>query len=317
MVTNTAEGGVKDLVQLRLPSARTRSRGWQLIGLRTSIAQSTTVQYIQQKNWTNLRKHVGYHSKKAAVRAATVTEVETRDRHSLVSLAAPNDVDEEDPCHLRDEQVSQIFFNCLVTELFVAATFNDSATETSPVCVPNATHPRFYNGSHNLTVHHALRQLAKVVGSGEAVAVDMTGMICSGGGNIMVLAMIVTGMTEACLLIATALLCRIIFRFGNKPVSKPIRHVHSWRLVLAWLLNFMFFAGGLWYMSAVALCYGREQTDKMLMGWVTSTCISWFVMEPGFIILIVALPCLCQNSLVDWCNTRMNDIGCDLSMIVG
>ena len=36
-------------------------------------------------------------------------------------------------------QVSQIFFNCLVTELFVAATFNDTSTTTMPTCVWNAT----------------------------------------------------------------------------------------------------------------------------------------------------------------------------------
>ena len=40
-------------------------------------------------------------------------------------------------------QVSQIFFNCLVTELFVAATFNETSTVTAPVCVKNMTHPRW------------------------------------------------------------------------------------------------------------------------------------------------------------------------------
>ena len=34
-------------------------------------------------------------------------------------------------------------------------------------------------------------------------------------------------------------------------------------------------------MSAIALCYGRAATDLMLEGWVTSTCISWSVMEPS------------------------------------
>ena len=48
-------------------------------------------------------------------------------------------MDEEDERHLRDEQVSQIFFNCLVTELFVAATFNDTSTTTMPTCVFNGT----------------------------------------------------------------------------------------------------------------------------------------------------------------------------------
>ena len=40
-------------------------------------------------------------------------------------------------------QVSQIFFNCLVTELFVAATFNDTSTTTPPICVRNMSHPRW------------------------------------------------------------------------------------------------------------------------------------------------------------------------------
>ena len=43
----------------------------------------------------------------------------------------------------------------------------------------------------------------------------------------------------------------------------------------------------------------------------------WFIMEPGFILLIVALPCLCNNHYVHICNTRLNDIGCDISMFLG
>jgi len=45
--------------------------------------------------------------------------------------------------------------------------------------------------------------------------------------------------------------------------------------------NFIFFSVGLWYMSAIALCYGREDTDLMLEGWLTSLCISWCVLEPS------------------------------------
>ena len=138
---------------------------------------------------------------------------------------------------------------------------------------------------------------------------------------------------QACFLIATALLCRIIFRVGNKPiveggriifrcgiVTKPASRcrlaLYHWRFALSWLLNFMFFAGGLWYVSAVALCYGQTETDSMLMGWVSSLGVSWFVMEPGFILLIVTLPCLCQNKYMELLNNRLNDIGCDLSMLV-
>ena len=107
------------------------------------ISQSQAAQLWREKNYTVLGAHMAYHSIKGLDNVETVAEVETRDRHSLVSLAAPNEVDEEDERHLRDEQVSQIFFNCLVTELFVAATFNETSTVTAPICVKNMTHPRW------------------------------------------------------------------------------------------------------------------------------------------------------------------------------
>ena len=119
-----------------------------------------------------------------------------------MSLAAPNEVDEEDERHLRDEQVSQIFFNCLVTELFVAATFNDTSTTTPPICVKNMSHPRWApnetlgNASNVTEVLEAEGRRLGVKVAGEAAAVDMTGMYCYGGGNLMVLTMIVTGMSE-------------------------------------------------------------------------------------------------------------------------
>jgi len=242
---------------------------------------------------------------------------------------------------LRDEQVSQIFFNCLVTELFVAATFNDTSTTTPPICVMNMTHPRWAHllaNATNATDESDEGIVGRMLGvkeAGPAVAVDMTGMLCSGGGSLMVLTMIVTGMSEAVMLIITAVICRVMFRFGNKPIEEGQKIVfncgsvkpkpwtrrqerfYHWRYAVSWMGNFIFFAVGLWYMSAIALCYGRAQTDTMLEGWLTSTCISWFIMEPGFILLIVALPCLCNNHYVDTCNTRLNDIGCDISMFLG
>ena len=73
--------------------------------LAARIAESEAAQLFRDKNWFSLRKHMEYHSIKAAGDAGETAEVETRDRHSLVSLALPNDVDEEDKRHLRDEQV--------------------------------------------------------------------------------------------------------------------------------------------------------------------------------------------------------------------
>ena len=114
--------------------------------------------------------------------------METRDRHSLVSLTNPNEVDEEDERHLRDEQVSQIFFNCLVTELFVAATFNDTSTTTPQICVMNETHPKwahlFANDTNatNATEDSMVGRMLGVKVAGEAAAVDMTGALGVGVG---------------------------------------------------------------------------------------------------------------------------------------
>ena len=180
------------------------------------------------------------------------------------------------------------------------------------------------------------------------------------------------------MLIITAIICRVMFRYGNKPIeegqnifwkfgtvkpkpwTRKQERIYHWRHAVGWMGNFIFFSVGLWYMSAIALCYGRKQTDIMLEGWLTSTCISWcsmkpsnphhshrsspypsplplappphpypspypsplplsppltrFIMEPGFILVLVTLPCICNNQYVDTCNDRLNDIGCDVSM---
>ena len=101
------------------------------------------------------------------------------------------------------------------------------------------------------------------------------------------------------MLIITAIICRVMFRFGNKPIEEgqPIflmwgivkpkpwtrkeERLYHWRYAVGWMGNFIFFSVGLWYMSAIALCYGRKQTDIMLQGWLTSTCIAWCSMKPS------------------------------------
>ena len=77
-----------------------------LQALLTAPSSSLTAPLLPSQNWHFLSKHIQYHSVVAAGAMEETAEVETRDRHSLVSLALPNDVDEEDERHLRDEQVS-------------------------------------------------------------------------------------------------------------------------------------------------------------------------------------------------------------------
>ena len=56
--------------------------------------------------------------------------------------------------------------------------------------------------------------------------------------------------------------------------------------------------------------------EDMLIGWLMSLAVSWFMMEPTFILLIVLLPCVFQNPACDWVNDRANDIGCDCSILM-
>jgi hypothetical protein len=75
------------------------------------------------------------------------------------------------------------------------------------------------------------------------------------------------------MLIITAIICRVMFRFGNKPIEegqrifkllwikdlgtvkpKPWTRMqergYHWRYAVGWMGNFIFFSVGLWYMSA-------------------------------------------------------------------
>ena len=70
------------------------------------------------------------------------------------------------------------------------------------------------------------------------------------------------------MLIITAIICRVMFRFGNKPIEEG-QHIvfkcgtvkpkpwtrnqerfYHWRYAVGWMGNFIFFGVGLWYMSA-------------------------------------------------------------------
>ena len=87
----------------------------------------------------------------------------------------------------------------------------------------------------------------------------------------------------------------IFWKFGTvkpKPWTRKQERIYHWRHFVGWMGNFIFFSVGLWYMSAIALCYGRKQTDLMLEGWCTSTAISWRVMEPFN--LVTPTPALIQ-----------------------
>jgi hypothetical protein len=67
----------------------------------------------------------------SAKKAGSKTIEVTRDRHTVVSVTHPLDIDIDDPTHLRDEQFLQIFFNVLIMELLMGCVWANAITITS------------------------------------------------------------------------------------------------------------------------------------------------------------------------------------------
>ena len=72
-----------------------------------------------------------------------------------------------------------------------------------------------------------------------------------------------------------------------------------------------------WLLVAYGRCEGAKWTESLLVSCAIGVGVSWFFMEPVWIVLVVCLPCVFRNKYMDWLNTRMNDLGLDLSMFIG
>ena len=110
----------------------------------------------------------------------------------------------------------------------------------------------------------------------------------------------------------TAIVCRIAFRVGNRPTRR------LWdgraRQGIAWAFNLGFWACSCWVIVAYGRCLEREQTDEILLSSLLGFSVSWFVMEPLWVLLITVALCLFNTN---WANDRANDVGLDLSMLMG
>ena len=267
-------------------SARLSQRKASLLSRRDSLLQSETVRLAQAGQWGQ----IGQKGASATKKGMLVVSTEARNRHSVLQVAVPLELDDTDEAHLRDEQACQIFWNCVVTEMLVQ--FLWSGTSATTEC-----------------------DEAEAV---QTMAAAPNATVAGGGcqaGNLKVLTMIITGMFAAACLIATAVVCRIAFRLGNRPARR--RWVGVARQGIAWAFNLGFWAGGCWVIIAYGRCMGREETDEVLIGALVGFGVSWMVMEPLWIILITLLPCLCNSKFMHWTNARLNDLGLDLSLILG
>ena len=91
----------------------------------SSLARLTRL--TQQPSFKRVASTVSSSAKKAGSKTIEVT----RDRHTVVSVTHPLDIDIDDPTHLRDEQFLQIFFNVLIMELLMGCVWANAITITS------------------------------------------------------------------------------------------------------------------------------------------------------------------------------------------
>jgi len=139
----------------------------------------------------------------------------------------------------------------------------------------------------------------------------------SESGAILILPVIIKGLTAAATCIAVLIIGRMIFRIGNRCRASRVRPKLGRTLFgFAWSLHFFFMGGCLWVVVAYASCYNKAETQILLVGWLTGVLVSWFLMEPAQIMLIVALPCIFKTKTMEKMLEYMQNAGIDLSMLM-
>lgn len=301
-----------------------------LVAQYRKLRQSQAAELAKQRNWGALGRHTLRESALLAKRKRQTFLAESQDRHTLVGVLAPPAQDDDDPQQLSIPQITQVFWNVILIELLVTAMWSQTSGTSSAVCEQrgNETHHRTDvrdgNATHfylNETIWHerdngtdpsSLTEVFDEVYN--TTALEM----CTGGGATRLLTLLITGLFTALSLVLAGLTCRLIFRIGNKPnrEGRKAGCKYYFRFVLSWTLNLGVFAGCEWVVAAYGRCFGKDTMDGVLIGWLVGSGISWGIMEPGFIMLITFFPFLCNTGLMSWCNDRMNDVGCDLSLLL-
>ena len=94
-----------------------------------SLLQSETVRLAQAGQWGQ----IGQKGASATKKGMLVVSTEARNRHSVLQVAVPLELDDTDEAHLRDEQACQIFWNCVVTEMLVQFLWSGTSATTASV----------------------------------------------------------------------------------------------------------------------------------------------------------------------------------------
>jgi len=278
------------------------------------------VQLLIDREWKLLAKHLRWETFMLAVRRSRAAVDETRERHSIVSLATPLTDWDDDPQHLRDEQTAVIFITVILYELL--GTFMWWRTsEVSPKMMTETAAPapsrrhlkvRFTGGQIYSDADYPPPPPAP---PGEMVG-DSYWTKSGGGARIMTVLIKSLAIGLMCILVATWV--RLVFRFGNKYLhraheSRRMAWLAYIRLAVAWFLNETLYALSLW----VAAGYGRfltaKETKAALLDWIIGTSVAWFMIEPAQIVVITLLPCIFKSGASDKLQEWLSMCGLDLS----
>ena len=96
----------------------------------------------------------------------------------------------------------------------------------------------------------------------------------------------------AALCVLVVLVCRFVFRLGNRARSRLESKRGQLLHALCWSLNLGLYAAASWTAVAYGRCYTPDDTNEMISSWFVSLAITWLVTEPIVIILLVVLPLL-------------------------
>lgn len=254
-----------------------------------------------------------------ALRRARAGRDETRDRHSLVSLAAPLQDWDDDPRHLRDEQGALIFLMVILFELLGTFMWWRSS-EVTPKALMQVAAP----AGRRLALRKTKAGLFSDADYpppppapfGEMATLETYWVTT--GGKARILTVLIKSLAIGLMCIIVALWCRLVFRWGNGWLNRAhegrrMRRLAYVRLALAWLANEALYALSLW----VAAGYGRFLTSKetraALLDWGIGTIVTWFLVEPAQILAITLFPCVFKSRVCDKIQEALACCGLDLS----
>ena len=136
------------------------------------------------------------------------------------------------------------------------------------------------------------------------------------GGSIKIIQTIVKSSIAAFACLVQAVVLRLTFRWGNALTRYPARKYETRiRLGIAWGIAWLAYIFYNWIVIAYANCLMDEDTGLLLQDWIIGLSVSFVVMEPFAILLILVMPCIFKHPRFLACYSKCQEAGIDLSMM--